>query len=249
VATYFGQWGNRAYAFSPGVRKPIADLLGVRWLYVAPTSAIDPALRSYYAVQLPIDPAFEPRFSADEIVVYENPAAFPRAFIVHAGTTHPDRDAALTAIEAATSGELRTRAFLIVGEAPGISLPAPPRPGAAAPDSLDPGDAASLVVDTPDRVEIGTSSARPGLLILADTFSSGWVAELDGQPVPIVPVDVALRGVALPAGDHVVTFSYRPIETYAGFGLSLLTLLALVAWLALPRLRRRPPGWTRPRTL
>jgi hypothetical protein len=200
-------------------------------------------------VRLPVDPAFESRFGANGIVVYENPAAFPRAFIVHAGTTHPDRDAALAAIEAATSSELRTRAFLVDGEAPGISLPAPLQPGTAEPDPIDAGDAADLVVDTPDRVEIGTRSARPGLLVLADTFTSGWVAELDGRRVPIVPVDVALRGVALPAGDHVVTFSYRPIETYAGFALSLLTLLALVAWLALPRLLRRPPGWTGPRTL
>jgi hypothetical protein len=231
-AAYFGEWGNRAYAFSPGIRKPIADLLGVRWLLVAGKEHIDPSLRSRYAVQLPVDPGFVARFDDDGRVVYENPDAFPRAFIVHLVEVHADRDAAVTALEAATSEGLRTVAHLIAAEAPRVQLPGSPAAG-------DANDTASLVVDTPDRIEIAAHADRAGMLILADTFASGWVAKVDGGDAPIHPVDVALRGVDLPAGDHTVTFEYRPAETYLGFVLAAVTLLGLLAWLALPRLRAR----------
>jgi len=35
IYRYFHAWGNRAYAFGPELSRPIANLLGVRWLEVA----------------------------------------------------------------------------------------------------------------------------------------------------------------------------------------------------------------------
>jgi hypothetical protein len=255
LAEYFDTWGSRAYAFSPRIRKPIADLLGIRWLYVAPDSAIDPRLRRRYANQAPVDPSFVPRFtgpSAHAAAVYENPDAFPRTFVVHEAVVHPDRAAAVAALGAATSAELRGRAHLVSSEVEGVDLASvtsalPPPSAAPAPvptvsaGAVDTRDQTTLVLDTPDRVHVATATAQPGILVLADTYAHGWVAEIDGQPTDLFPVDVALRGVALPAGEHVVTFRYQPIETYAGFAVSLVTALALVTWLIVSwRARRRP---------
>lgn len=229
IATYFGQWGNRAYAFGPGIRKPIADLLGVRWLYVGPMTEAGPRY-----VDQPVDPAFVRRFEADGLVVYENPGVFPRAFIVHAAAVLADRQAVVDAMAVATSQDLAQRAYLVASEAPGITLPGVP-PGGTAEDD------ASFRLDTPDRIVVATRTDRQGLLVLADTYAPGWVAEVDGQPASIVPVDIALRGVSIPAGEHLVTFSYRPVETIVGFGVSLLTTFALIAWLLAPWPRRRHP--------
>ncbi len=74
---YYNTWGNRAYAFGPELDMEVASLLGVRWLYVAGDVLTDPSLIE--------------RFSAAGVTVYENPGAFPRAFIATGVTVAPDR--------------------------------------------------------------------------------------------------------------------------------------------------------------
>jgi hypothetical protein len=51
---------------------------------------------------------------------------------------------------------------------------------------------------------------RGGFLVLSDSLVPGWTAEVDGQGVHIVPVDIAFRAVAVPPGTHSVVFRYRP---------------------------------------
>jgi uncharacterized membrane protein YfhO len=77
------------------------------------------------------------------------------------------------------------------------------------------------------------------ILNLADQFYPGWNAYLDGQTVPITRrADVSVfRAVAVPPGEHVVSFRYEP----AGFrvGLYLACLACLFFGLCLPFARRR----------
>jgi hypothetical protein len=233
IATYFDRWGNRAYAFSTDVSKPIADLLGVRWLYVAPEARVDRALRSLYPPAAPVGPGWLERFRGGDRVVYENGDAFPRAFVVHATVEARDLEAVRMAMLDASSTDLRSTAFLEAGIGSGLVLEQPTDSSA---------DIAELVVDTPDRVEIRARTSTSGLLILADTFARGWTAQVDRRDADILPVDLGLRGVALPAGDHEVTFVYRPVETLAGVGVSLVVLLGLAGWLvAAGRPTREPP--------
>jgi hypothetical protein len=70
---------------------------------------------------------------------------------------------------------------------------------------------------------------------------------VDGQPAPIVPVDLALRGVALGPGRHRVEMFYRDPALRVGGALSLLGLggLLLLAFFWGGRSRRvatRPPA-------
>ena len=239
LSAYYNDFGNRAYLFNEDITKPVADLLGIRWLLVAPHSAVDATLRSKFSHPGTLDPAFVLRFAApDGRLVYENPAAFPRAFVVHDWAVHPTRRAALDAIDAATSDDLRSTAHLIDREAGVAGLGTPPGGPSTSPGT------ATITLDTPDRIEIRAHAETAGLLVLADTYAPGWVAEVDGRPVEIVPVDIALRGVALPAGEHLVTFRYRPLETLAGFVIAAVTALLGIAWLLLPRLRRGAPRQT-----
>ena len=39
---------------------------------------------------------------------------------------------------------------------------------------------------------------------------------MDGEPAPITRVDGALRGIAVPKGQHIVVFRYRPPALFVG---------------------------------
>jgi hypothetical protein len=85
---------------------------------------------------------------------------------------------------------------------------------------------------TPTTVTVRTDSARPAFLVLSDVNYPGWEADVDGRSVPIYQTDYLLRGVAVPAGRHVVRFVFRSKTLYAGAaisGASALTLLLIAA--------------------
>jgi uncharacterized membrane protein YfhO len=46
--------------------------------------------------------------------------------------------------------------------------------------------------------------------VLSDVYYPGWVATVDGVETPIHRTNYAFRSVSVPAGDHIVTFTYRP---------------------------------------
>src|SRR6266699_5246164 len=67
------------------------------------------------------------------------------------------------------------------------------------------------------------------MVVLSDTYYPGWYARVDGQPAHIYEVDLALRGVPVAKGRHTITFRYRPRSVFWGAGLTLNSLLAIVA--------------------
>lgn len=96
--------------------------------------------------------------------------------------------------------------------------------------------------DDDDLQQVRVDADGAGMLVVADGLHSGWVARLDGQEVPILTADHAMRGVAVPAGEYVVELAYEPVGwrvlPWVGAGTAL-GLLALWAWLA-RRPRERP---------
>jgi len=97
-------------------------------------------------------------------------------------------------------------------------------------------------------VRISFQAKTAGVLVLADSISSGWAASVDGEATPVLMADGALRGVYLPgAGIHEVHFRYRPplwnwilVATAVG-----LILLALATWADLGRGDLKLPGGLR----
>lgn len=77
----------------------------------------------------------------------------------------------------------------------------------------------------PDRIRLNASG--PGLLVLSEIAYPGWQVTIDGQLTPFVTVIGLLRGVQLPAGEHVVQLLFRPWPVYAGLGLSALAWIIL----------------------
>jgi hypothetical protein len=88
-----------------------------------------------------------------------------------------------------------------------------------------------------ERVEYAVSGLnRPALLVVYDRYSSGWKAFLEGGGEPeVFRADSIFRGVHLPAGDHRVTFVYKPRGFRVGLVVSLAGLLFLVAGFVVAR--------------
>ena len=87
----------------------------------------------------------------------------------------------------------------------------------------------------PDRVVVEAEASGAAHLVLVDAYDPGWRATVDGRPSPVLRANVAFRGVALPAGRHVVEFLYRPRSVMWGLWISGAALLAGAALAAWPR--------------
>lgn len=86
------------------------------------------------------------------------------------------------------------------------------------------------ITRTANTVSVQVRTQGAGWLVLADLYYPDWHAELNGQPTPIYPANVALRAVYLPAaGDHHLLMRYTPTSVGLGALISLLSGLALVA--------------------
>ena len=74
------------------------------------------------------------------------------------------------------------------------------------------GDAgrATIVAEDPERLEIVLDAAAPAFLVQTDTWYPGWVAELDGEAVPLLRTDLVFRGVSVPSGGHELVLRYAP---------------------------------------
>jgi hypothetical protein len=149
----------------------------------------------------------------------ENTAARPRVSIVGEvlaadGATTADRLHALAwdpsrqaVVEGLRAEELRT-------------------PGTSA--SSGPVGEARLLSYTPTEIVAQADMEFPGYLILADRFDDGWRASVDGRDVTVARANGVERLVAVPAGSHVVRFSYAPYPVYLGLAVS---AIAALAWL------------------
>jgi hypothetical protein len=79
----------------------------------------------------------------------------------------------------------------------------------------------------PDRPILEVTTRAPGLLVIADTWMTGWKARVDGLPVPILRGNHAQRVIPLTVpGHHLVSLEYHPPGWLLGCGLSALSALA-----------------------
>jgi hypothetical protein len=173
---------------------PFFDALNVETILVGPPLSVN-------AASLPASQFALETIAADGVGIYRNLHASPRAqvfFNVRSATS--ENDAATTM---ARSG-FDPRISAVVESS--LSLPA----------STQPPIPARIDRYNDSQVEMTTTTDSPGVLVLADAYYPGWQAELDGKPTPIFPVDIAFRGVKVPAGVHTVTMEYRPTPVLLG---------------------------------
>lgn len=151
--------------------------------------------------------------------IYENTRALPRAWLVSDARVL-DENAILQVIRTGLLPEgskwdpLRTA--LVEAESPNLSATA--------------AEAGRLEITAyePNRVNLQTHSSGNSILVLSENDYPGWRVYIDGHAADVLRVNYGLRGVAIPSGDHQVSFVYRPWSVIGGLLISLLTATALI---------------------
>lgn len=93
--------------------------------------------------------------------------------------------------------------------------------------------AAHAVITREDSRQLVIEADAPedGFLLVADTFYPGWIATLDGRPVPVYRANLSVRAVQLPKGAHDVRFVYQAPGFFRGLPITLLAVSILLLWL------------------
>jgi hypothetical protein len=160
--------------------------------------------------------------------VLANSRALPRAYVLpRTQGFSPARHPGLTATQLATSPDMDPHTMVLVEndpEAPDAPDVASPRPAVAAASVEDVG---------PNVVRVTASAQAPSYVVLDDFYHRGWTARVDGQPTRVFIANALFRAVAMDAGTHVVEFRFEPLSHVIGAALSALSLLVVVAAVAL----------------
>lgn len=193
---------------------PLFDLLGARY-WIVPGPRREP-------------PGWKAVGELPSGVVYENPSALPRAFLVGRAVNF-------------VSDEERLR-FLASPEFDARRMVVTERDSGALPDG---GDASAgrvaLGGKGPGRYEFVTESPADAYLVLSEAWFPGWTVKVDGSPGELLRANHLMQTVRLAAGKHEVRFEYHSTYLNLGWGIAFLSVL-LPAGVAAARRKRKVSG-------
>ncbi len=63
---------------------------------------------------------------------------------------------------------------------------------------------------SPERISIDVDTLTAATLVVAESYDRGWTARVDGAPAAVLPCDLAVMAVVVPAGHHKVQLVFRP---------------------------------------
>lgn len=92
------------------------------------------------------------------------------------------------------------------------------------------GGTAKKVRWLPERRSIRVFSESGGELTLLEQYFPGWVAYVDGDPVPMQRYGKAFQKIHVPAGRHMVEFKFNSPGLWRGMIISMLSIAALIAF-------------------
>jgi hypothetical protein len=149
-----------------------------------------------------------------DYLVLANPRALPRVFVPRRVEVVAD-DALRLHELASPTFDARDVAYV---ESP-LDLPGPCQ------------GSAQIVDEVSNRIEMSLDMETAGLVVLADRWDQGWNAYLDGEPVPILRTNHALRGVVVPAGRRTLQWRYEPASLRWGARIAGLAIVLWLGWM------------------
>jgi hypothetical protein len=163
-----------------------------------------------------------PSLFREPMRLFRVPDPLPRSYVV--GTVRVGNDEEALRFLRDPSRDLRAEVFASGG---------PPREGPAS-------FAGTSTIGRwrPDRVRLHVEANAPATVVLVDTFDPGWTVTVNGRPAEPRRVNVAFRGVDVPAGRHEVEWLCRPPAVVGGALVSCASLLAGAGFFLLRRRRR-----------
>ncbi len=220
-------WGLSEFSQDFAIEYDLPSVFGYRSLklyqYEAFTAAVpDPRARTFDILSAEYVISYDPRddllgdgrlelVGNDERAwVYRRTTALPLVRVVHDYEVIPDPGEAVARLLAADFDPAR---IVILSQEPACEV-------TPAEDST-----AAIVTHDPEHWEIATSSDAPGLLVVSESAYPGWQAAVDGEPVEALTAYTVVRASCLPAGDHLVTWEFKPGSVRVGAALSALGLV------------------------
>ena len=201
-----GLWGGGATMVSDYSRlRPHEDLLNVQYR-IRPASTADPGAIYHDALWK----------------VYENPNAFPRAWVVHKTIAASSDKAAFALIDQGMP-DLHQVAIIATTDSA--------LPGSAATNT----DSLRFRSYEADRMALDVNTASEGIVVLSEVYYPGWQASVNGQDTPILKVDGGLRGIRVSGGVSRLELRYVPKMAWTGL---IMTLLTMIGCAAIPLFRR-----------
>ncbi len=172
----------------PSYRSLLADMLGLRYIATpVPVETVDKALQPGDLKLLATLP--------DGNFVYENPRARPRVQFAPEGR-HADFEGIMTTGQWPAFDPAKT---VLLETVPGSK--ADRRSGTA-----------RIVSYANTEVTIEADSPDGGFVVLNDIWHPWWFADIDGAPTDIRKANVLFRAVAVPPGQHRMTFRFEPLR-------------------------------------
>jgi hypothetical protein len=129
--------------------------------------------------------------------IYENPRALPRVMLVPK-VVAADQDAILKSGEWPDHFDPQAQVVLSPDDAAKVTN------GGIGNASLKDCDS--------QKVEVEVNAPWGGVLVLNDVWHPWWRATVDGHEQPIMRANVIFRAVAVPPGQHTVSFVFTPIQ-------------------------------------
>jgi hypothetical protein len=138
------------------------------------------------------------------------------------------------ALQLAKDNSFNPRQTIILKQDPGLNLSG----------DVDTTSSAAVTEFKPETFTIQVRTASNAILSLSHPDYPGWQATLDDQPTPILRAYGTFAAVAVPSGEHTITFTYNPFSYRLGLIISLLTwgsigILAVVLWIRRTRTNAR----------
>jgi hypothetical protein len=104
------------------------------------------------------------------------------------------------------------RRTVLLEHAPAVGLPLPggERSGVRGLQTSELPGTARIIRYSNAEVTVETDTPAAALLVLNDVWHPWWRADIDGTPAEILKANVLFRAVQVPAGKHVVRFTFHP---------------------------------------
>lgn len=215
----------QTYLSFPGVHGPLFNFLGVRF-YAAPEEA--PRIGDVSADRIIQRQVFQK--SGRSYDLYENPDALPQAFLVHRARSIEYPDAAVVLLPALLRDGVERATFV-----EGVLDVQPEEPTEAELAT----ESCVIEPSVATRQRFSVTLAKPGLLLVNENWYPGWVASIDGQPATVLPANLVMRAVAIPAGQHTVEMRFESKSFRQGGLIAAVSAVATIV-LLLTGLVRRP---------
>jgi hypothetical protein len=107
------------------------------------------------------------------------------------------------------------------------------KPAASLSPAWDSAAVIRLVAYDNDALSYETNAAAPQFAVFSEVFyDRGWKAFIDDKEVPIAKTNYVLRGLSVPAGKHVIRFTFEPQSYILGSRITLFSQLIVLLLLA-----------------